>query len=106
MGNIVGKLSFIIFSFFVHDVCAALELHVRSMDNEPLKQVCIGEPFIVEVCDTDGTATQPPVIKGLNKFYVRNKSVQMYTVNNKSTVKCRYIKPISVVPYYNIRLVQ
>lgn len=91
MGNIVGKLFIIIVSFFAQDLCAALELRVQSIDNEPLKQVCIGEPFIIEVCNTDGTATQPPVIKGLNKFYVRNKSVQMYTVNNKSTVKHTYI---------------
>jgi hypothetical protein len=82
-------------------VAGQLTLRITSTDGEPLKQVGMGQPFVVEVCASGVQAdkksgsmfplrTNSPQIKGLDKFTVRSAGTQMHMINGTGSIFYRY----------------
>ena len=78
-------------------------MHVLDIDGSPLAQAGAGHPFIIEVSMVDvAHGGQPPVVKGIEAFHVKNAGMRITTVNGKTTSKYMYELRIDVPGSYSI----
>src|SRR5262245_25157582 len=103
MGKIVGNGCFFILLFSVALLNANISLRVLDTDRSPLVQAGVGRPFLIEVSLQDvRTIGQPPVVKGLDQFVVRNSGVRITTMNSKVTAKYTFEVAIDKPGTYTI----
>jgi hypothetical protein len=85
----VGKAVYML--LMCSSVQAALELYLTTMDDVPLKQGAIGEPFFIQVRDTESSGSiHQPHVEGLDPLVQQGTTFAMHTINNSSTVVYKY----------------
>lgn len=86
MGKIVGSLlSF----FFYFSLQATLGLNLTDMHGTQIKEVNVGEPFLLIVSNKDAQVSQPHV-EGVQDFYVKCVGQRMLSINGDTSVEHSY----------------
>lgn len=92
MDKIIGK-----FFFVIALAMSALTLHAQvtlkayDMQGDAIDTIGMGQPFTLEVAvDGFSSLSNNPIIKGLEKLYVRESGTMSTIINGKSTVKYTY----------------
>ena len=84
-------------------VQAQVVLRAYDMQGDMLEHIGMGQPFTLEVAvDGVGTLDAPPVIKGLEKMYVRDNGMMSMNINGKASIKYTYKVRIDTTGVYTI----
>lgn len=87
------KKIIIIAYFFINTlvVVANIKLELSTTNNQPIKQVVAGVPFLLKLTlENAQGATSQPAIKGLESFQARCVGNSMHTINNVTKVSYVY----------------
>ncbi|MDR3551033.1 MAG: BatD family protein [Candidatus Babeliales bacterium] len=104
MGKIIGKLFFVIaLALSAFTVDAQVTLKAYDMQGDAVDTIGMGQSFTLEVAvDGFSSLSNRPIIKGLEKLYVRESGTMSTTINGKSTVKYTYKTRIDTQGVYSI----
>lgn len=98
MVRIVGKLLI----FLCISLQASITLHITDMQRQAVKEVQVGEPFLLTVAVTDNTSAQEPQLRGLQDLYVKRVGSRLLNVNGKKSQEHIYQIRIDKKGYYTI----
>lgn len=98
MVRIVGKLLI----FLCISLQASITLHITDMQRQAVKEVQVGEPFLLTVAVTDNTSDQEPQLRGLQDLYVKRVGSRLLNVNGKKSQEHIYQIRIDKKGYYTI----
>lgn len=89
MVKIVGKCSLFFLCFFISSY-ASITLHVTDMQRHALKEVQVGEPFLLTIGTNDDAADREPRIEGLHDLYVKRVGTRLLNINGKKSQEHTY----------------
>jgi len=91
MVNIIGSVIFCLALVATHFCGAAVEMRVRTTDNQEADKVALGQPLIVELSVTDASGLMPQIsIEGLDQAGGRCVGKHITTINNNTELKYVY----------------
>lgn len=79
---------------------AAITLHITNMQKQAVKEVQVGEPFLLTVVSNDNTTAQEPRIEGLQDLYVKRVGSRLLDINGKRSQEHMYQVRIDKKGYY------
>ncbi len=81
----------------------AITLHITDMQRQAVKEVQVGEPFLLTVAVTDNTASDQELqLRGLQDLYVKRVGSRLLNVNGKKSQEHMYQIRIDKKGYYTI----
>lgn len=98
MGKIVGSLLSFIFCFSLQ---ATLSLHLTDMHGMQIKEIGVGEPFLLTVSSKDAQASELH-IEGVQDFYVRRVGQRMMSINGDASIEYTYQIRIDKIGTYQL----
>lgn len=92
MVKIIGKFSLLLsIVFMASGLRAGVVLHARNLDDEPITQVVVGQPFVLDVSVDHMDASAPQIeIEGLADFSSTYAGLYLFMINGSATTRCSY----------------
>ncbi len=107
MDAIIGKnkniFIFLSIIFFINLYAGDISLRVTSIDNQPLQEAGVGQPFLVHVVIKNSSNTaQRPTIKESQHVLLRPAGFHMNMVNNNTSITYHYETRIDSAGTYTL----
>lgn len=94
MDKIAGKLywaALLLVSAALYSASGSIALRLTTMQHDEIKEVAIGQPFVLEVILKGDAASQDePIVENLNAIFGRRLGYQMSSINGNATITYTY----------------